>query len=470
MQVAQIVAGYSLGEADLLRRAMGKKKADEMEKQKSRFMQGGMEKGHPKEKLEKLFDLLAKFAEYGFNKSHSAAYGYLAYLTGYLKAHYPVEFMASLLTSETGNTDKVVKYINECRDLGIQVLAPDVNKSNMNFTPDSGAIRFGLGAVKNVGAGAVEAIVEARKEGGAFVSLDDFCERVDLSAVNRRVIESLIRAGAMDNLKGTRSQLFSIIEDCIESGQRSQKDKASGQGGLFGALFGGDEAAPPERMLPNVPDWTPADKLRGEKETIGFYVTGHPLEEFRWKITELGAHSSASISECEKGQEIAICGIMTGVQRRRNKEGKPWCFMQLEDMLGATEVLLFATRYEQLQNEVAEDRPVLIRGKAMPEEDGTVKVNIHDIIPLDKVRVDFPSIISVRVRLTEHTHNAADRAEELGRLFSRKPGQTDVRLRIDKYKDFSVTLDIPTKVRPDKEFHAEVERICGPQSVEVLAG
>ncbi len=200
MQIAQRVGGYRLGEADLLRRAMGKKKMEEMAKQRVHFMEGARAQGINEKKAEKLFDLMAQFAEYGFNKSHSAAYGYLAYLTGYLKAHYAVEFMAALLTSETGNTDKVVKYINECRDLGISILQPDVNASDLNFTPDNGAIRFGLGAVKNVGSNAVQTIVESRQTAGRYKSLDDFCERVDLNAVNRRVIESLIKSGAMDGL------------------------------------------------------------------------------------------------------------------------------------------------------------------------------------------------------------------------------------------------------------------------------
>ncbi len=468
MQVAQKVAGYSLGEADLLRRAMGKKKPEEMEKQRQRFVSGGLEKGFPKPKVEGIFESMAKFAEYGFNKSHSAAYGYLAYLTGYLKTHYTVEFMAALLTSESGNTDKVVKYINECRDLQIQVLPPNVNKSNMNFTPDEGAIRFGLGAVKNVGGGAVEAIVRARKEHGPFKSLDDFCERVDLSAVNKRVIESLIKAGAMDKLQGTRSQLFAVIEDCMESGQRAQKDKESGQGGLFGDMFstgsGGPEA--PLRSLPALPDWSPIEKLRGEKETIGFYVTGHPLDEFRWKVSEVATHTSDTLAGAQRGEEVAICGTITGIQRRRNKEQKPWAFMQLEDWAGSTEVLVFASKYELLQKEIEEDKPVLIRGKAMPEEDGTVKVNVSEITPLAVLRVNLASLISIKIRLGE---NGTERAEQLRALFTRKSGSAGVQLKLEKSRDFRFLMILPDKVLPDKEFQAEIARICGPDAFEVIA-
>ncbi len=239
MQVANRLAGYSLGDADLLRRAMGKKKPEEMAKQRERFVKGALERNFPQKKIEKIFDLMEQFAGYGFNKSHSAAYAYLAYITAYLKAHYAREFMSALLTAETGNTAKVVKYMNECRDMGIQVLPPDVNKSDKDFTPDGESIRFGLCAIKNVGGGAVESIIAARNEKGPFTSIYNLCERVDLSGVNRRVVESLIRAGAMDSLKGTRSQLFAVIDSAMETGQRAQRDKLSGQTGLFAMAFGG---------------------------------------------------------------------------------------------------------------------------------------------------------------------------------------------------------------------------------------
>ncbi len=465
MQIAQVVGGYRLGEADLLRRAMGKKKVEEMAKQRTHFMEGARERGINEKKAEKLFDLMAQFAEYGFNKSHSAAYGYLAYLTGYLKTHYAVEFMAALLTSETGTTDKVVKYINECRDLGISILQPDVNASDLNFTPDNGAIRFGLGAVKNVGANAVQTIVEARQSGGPYKSLDDFCERVDLNAVNRRVIESLIKAGAMDKFPGTRAQKMAIIDEAMETGQRARKDRESGQGGLFGELLGMDDSSAPPRTFPNVPNWDSRESLRGEKETIGYYVTGHPLDEYRWKIKELSTHDSESVGGVPRGQEVTLCGLLTGITKKRNKEQKPWAIAQLEDWAGSTELLIFATRYESLQKEIEEDRPVLVFGKAMPEEDGSTKINVQEIVPLEQARVNLPSLISIRVRIDQDK----DRASRLKALFERKQGQTGVRLKLEKLKDFTLQLDVPARVLPDKEFKAEVEMICGPESIEVLA-
>jgi DNA polymerase-3 subunit alpha len=248
MQISNRVAGYSLGDADLLRRAMGKKKVEEMAKQRERFVKGALERNFPQKKVEKIFDLMEQFAGYGFNKSHSAAYAYLAFVTAYLKAHYPIDFMAALLTSETGNTAKVVKYINECREMSIRILPPDINHSEWSFTPDGEAIRFGLGAVKNLGQGAVEAIGKSREQDGAFKSIYEFCERVDLSAVNRRMIESLIKAGAMDELEGTRSQKFAAVESAMESGTRAQRDRESGQVGLFGELLPGEEQH--EKPLP----------------------------------------------------------------------------------------------------------------------------------------------------------------------------------------------------------------------------
>ncbi|GIU74479.1 MAG: DNA-directed DNA polymerase [Bryobacteraceae bacterium] len=466
MQIAQAVAGYSLGEADILRRAMGKKKKEEMDRLRTRFVAGARERGVPERKASALFDTLAKFAEYGFNKSHSAAYSYLAYITAYLKAHYTVEFMAALLTSETGNTDKVVKYINECRELSIEVLPPDVNQSDYHFTPvGRDRLRFGLGAIRNVGQSAVEAIVAARREGGPFTSLDDFCERVDMAAVNRRVIESLIRAGAMDSLGGTRAQLFAVIEDCMESGQRAQKDRLSGQAGLFAGLGVAAAGVAPARTLPQVADWTPQEKLRGEKETLGFYVSGHPLDEYAWKVRELTTRNTASLEGLERGAEVALCGIVTAVQRRRNKDLKPWATFQLEDRFGSVEVLVFSTRYEALQKELEPDRAVLVRGKALPEEDGSVRINAQDIIPLELARVDFPALVSIRVRLDGE---AERRAEELVRLIRAKPGSTSVRLRLEKPRDFVVLLDIPERIRPDREFRTELERICGPDACESL--
>jgi DNA polymerase-3 subunit alpha len=465
MQISSRIAGYSLGDADLLRRAMGKKKAEEMAKQRDRFVKGGLEHGYPQKKVEKIFDLMEQFAGYGFNKSHSAAYAFLAFATAYLKAHFPVDFMAALLTSETGNVGKVVKYINECRDMNIKVLPPDVNASDRNFTPDRDAIRFGMGAVKNVGEGAIEAIVAARKECGRFTSIYQFCEKVNLTALNRRVIESLIKAGALDGLSGSRSQLFAAVEGAMESGQRAQRDLISGQEDLFGMLAVEEEHV--EKALPNVPDWTPKESLLGEKEMLGFYVTGHPLDQYEEKIREVGKHDSSTLEGLAKGAEVAICGVLTSIQRRRNREQKPWASMLLEDRLGSTEAMVFTTQFERLAPSLVEDQAVLVRGLALPEDSSPTKISVQEIIPLDLVRVPVPSLISIKVFLNRN--GVTDKAGALQELFGKKPGQTQVRLRLENPREFSVTLDIDAKVRPDREFRAEIERICGPDTMEVLA-
>jgi DNA polymerase III subunit alpha len=465
MQLSNRLAGYSLGDADILRRAMGKKKQEEMDKQRARFVQGALARGHSQRKVEKIFDQMAKFAGYGFNKSHSAAYAYLAYVTAYLKANYPLEFMSALLTSVTASADNVVKYINECREMGIEVLAPDVNSSGCDFTPDGNGVRMGLRAIRNVGDSAAESIIAARRDGGPFKSLYDFCERVDLTSVNRRVIENLIKCGAMSSLGGNRAQLTALIENAMESGQRAFKDRESGQHGLFGMTA--DDSGPIEHPLPPLPDWTPQQKLAGEKEVIGIYVTGHPLDEYAAKVSELATHSTETLEGLEKGVEVVLCGILTNIQRKRNREGKVWASTLLEDRSGRIEALVFTTQYDRLLPYLEEDQAVLVKGLVLPEDNAPPKLSVQEIVPLRVARLDLPTLISIRVAVG--TNGVADKAQALNHLFLQKPGDTGVRLRLEKSRDFSVILDVAPKVRPDKEFWAEVERICGPESVEILA-
>jgi len=360
----------------------------------------------------------------------------------------------------------VVKYINECREMNIRVLPPDVNASEYNFTPvrdaAGDAIRFGLGAVKNVGQNAVEAIIKARSELGRFRSIYQFCEHVDMQSTNRRVIESLIKAGAMDLLEGTRAQLLLALDGAIESGNRAAKDRDSGQAGLFG---GGLAEEHPEPALPRANDWTLKEKLQGEKELLGFYVTGHPLDNYEEKIADLATHDSTKLEGLEKGTEVALCGMITGVQKRRNREGKPWISFVIEDRAGSIDAMVFTTQYERIAPAVTEDQAVLIRGSALPEEGNPTKISVQDIVALDNARVSLPTLISVKVFMNR---NGIDRAEELQKLFERKPGDTQVRLRLEAARDFSVILDVPAKVRPDREFKAEVTRICGVDMIEIL--
>jgi DNA polymerase-3 subunit alpha len=256
-----------------------------------------------------------------------------------------------------------------------------------------------------------------------------------------------------------------VIDSAMESGQRVWRDRQSGQTGLFGMMAG--EPAHAEQSLPPLPDWTLQQKLSGEKEMLGIYVTGHPLDAHADKIGELASHDTASLEGLEKNVEVALCGILTGIQRRRNKEGKLWAAMQLEDRTGSLEAMVFTTQYDRLLPSLVEDQAVLVRALVLPEENAPPKLSVQEIIPLESARLHLPTLISIRVGVG--ANGSIDRAEALNRLFEKKRGETEVRLRLEKPRDFSVILDVQTKVRPDKEFRAEVERICGPEAVEILA-
>ncbi len=353
MQIANRLAGYSLGEADVLRRAMGKKKPEEMAQQRERFVEGAVQRGYPPKKIEKIFDLMAKFAEYGFPKAHSAAYALLAYQTAYLKTHYPVEFMAAMLTSVTGSTDDVVKYINECREMGIAVEPPDINVSTANFTPHGTAIRFGLAAVKNVGHNAIESIVAGRKETGRYSSIYEFCEKVDLRLLNKRVLESLVKSGAMDSL-GRRAQLMAVLDKAMDRAAKTQRDAESGQHGLFG-VFQQEETGSDNDRLPDTPDWDEHTRLAAEKEILGFFITGHPLEKYRDKLHDLRALSTTDIgavkSSTGKDENITTAGIITSLRVLKSKKGDFYAQGALEDMEGSVEMIVFPEAYRQLRRQ-----------------------------------------------------------------------------------------------------------------------
>src|SRR6185312_6765228 len=362
MQIANVLAGYSLGEADLLRRAMGKKNPVEMAKQRERFLKGAADHKHPKDKATRIFDLMEQFAGYGFNKSHSAAYALLAYHTAYLKTHYPVEFMAALLTSEISKPENVVKYIKECRELEIPVEPPDVLFSDGDFTPHGKAIRFGLTAIKNVGRNAIDSILGARAElaaeGKSFASFWEFCEKVDLRLMNKRVLESLIKAGAPDSF-GRRSQLMAATDKAMERAQKAQRDQAAGQHGLFG-IFDNEPTAKADD-LPNVPDWDENLRLQSEKEVLGFFVSGHPLDKYAEKLRNLpGVVDTATALEMKpppsngrRGQapenEIAIAGVLVGVKVAKSKRsGELYAQASLEDTVGKIDLICFPKDYERV--------------------------------------------------------------------------------------------------------------------------
>jgi DNA polymerase III subunit alpha len=458
MQTANVLAGYSLGQADMLRRAMGKKKAEEMAEQRAMFMKGALERKHPEKRAAKIFDLMEQFAGYGFNKSHSAAYAFLAYVTGYLKAHYPQEFMSALLTSETGNADKVVKAILEARSRGLQVLPPDVNNSGKNFEPDGEGIRFGLCAIKNVGASAVDRILEARDRVGRFTSLHHFCEEVEASAINRRMIESLIKAGAMDSFGAKRSQLNAIIDSAMESGAKMQRDANSAQDSLFGELLSTEAA--PEVVLPNLPEISERDRLLGEKEMIGFYVSGHPLDAYADKISEVATYHSDQLEELKKNDPVVMCGLINSIQRKRNKKGELWALLQIEDLAGTFECMVFSTAYAAVNEFLVEDSAVKITGLAIPEEGSPKRVNVKDLVALDKVGISLKSLMGIRV-VVGRNGSDEQRIDQLVEIFKRRPGSCSIRLKLEKKGDFAADLDIPLKVRPDKQFQREVAELLG---------
>jgi DNA polymerase-3 subunit alpha len=470
MQAANKLAGYSLGEADLLRRAMGKKNAEEMAKQRERFVQGATQRGFPPKKIEKIFDLMAQFAGYGFNKSHSAAYALLAYHTAYLKTHHPLDFMAALLTSVTGSTDDVVKYINECREMGIAVEPPDINVSDANFTPHGQAIRFGLAAVKNVGGNAIASIVGARKKlGRNFKSFYEFCEEVDLRLLNKRVLESLIKSGAMDCF-GRRAQLMQALDTAIEQAQKMQRDAESGQHGLFG-VFADETAEQANDALPNVPDWDEHTRLSAEKEILGFFITGHPMEKYKEKLIDLNALSTEDIAAMKKStakdENITTAGLISGLRVAKSRRGELWAQAALEDMSGKVELLVFPEAYRKLAEKVKLEVPVLIRGGVRIEEGANPKVTANEIIPLDEARVPLPKALRIRIPLGSATGSTVD---ALHALFNQSKGEAKVLFDVEREGDFMVVMEAEGyNVMPDRAFLGRVEELCGRGSVRVIS-
>ncbi len=401
MQSASALAGFSLGQADILRRAMGKKKASEMAKQREVFAKGCAERGVPEGQATDIFDTIEKFAGYGFNKSHSAAYGLITYQTAWLKTHYPVEFMAALLTSDGDNTDKVVRLIAETRSMGITVLPPSVAQSDSDFTTGDNAIRFGLGAVKGVGGGAVEAILQARDEDGTFTDLYDFCERVDLRRVNRRVMEALVKCGAFDGFGDTRMSLWTELDRAIERGQTVQRDKAAGQFSLFGAL---EPATPPPKPARDTlvlrEEWPDKQRLGYEKECLGFYVSGHPLDRYVHDIRRLGATPIARLGDIEDRQEVTVAAVISDLRERIAKSGNGrMAFINLEDLTGRVELLVFTKAYPLFEPYLHADEPLLVTARVTREGEGDakqLKLRADSVVTLREARADRTS----RARLT----------------------------------------------------------------------
>jgi DNA polymerase III subunit alpha len=483
MQIANVLASYSLGEADLLRRAMGKKDPKEMAKQRDRFMSGAAAMGHPKGTAGEVFDQMEKFAGYGFNKSHSAAYGLVSYQTAYLKTHYPVEFMAALLTSETSKPENVVKYIGECKEMDIRVEPPDVQVSGAQFTPhisqQGESIRFGLAAVKNVGGNAIESIMKARTEvGGRFKSLWEFCEKVDLRVMNKRVIESLIKSGALDAL-GSRAALYKSVDKAMERAQKAQKDAAAGQHGLFG-LF--NELPTPGRDaddLPRIADWEEGERLANEKEVLGFFVSGHPLDKYAEKLRNLsGVISTAEALErkppekrwgaqADPADEIQVAGMILGLKVQKTKrDQKLYAQGALEDATGKIELVCFPRDYERLAGQLKIEAPVLVRGTLTGDEDSAPKISVSSIVALEDVQVKLPQGVRIRVNL--------DRASEemfvgLRSAADAAPGPGKVMLHLEKKGEYAVILEPEgMSVAADRGWMERVEELMGKGTVQAV--
>ena len=457
MKIATLLADFRLEDADALRRAMGKKILAEMEKQREKFVQGARKKKINPEKAERIFELMAKFAEYGFNKSHSAAYALIAFQTAYLKAHYPVEFMAALLTSEVDTTDKIVKYIAECRDMKIEVLPPDVNESWRDFTIVGDRIRFGLAAIKNVGTGAIESILAEREEGGGYRSVFDFCRRVDLRRVNKRVLESLIKSGAFDSTGAPRAQMMLALDEAVERAQNFQKARASKQMGIFAQLEDGDPGWSEQEDLPEVEEWPENQRLAFEKEAVGFYITSHPLARFEKEIKRHTRDDTVSILTRQNGSEVTICGVAGSVKEIQTRKGDRMAFLSLEDMKGFVEVILFPEVFQASLPHLKGDDPLVVRG-ILDMEDENPKIKATEVLPLSQSGETPVSKVHFILR---SPGIARAQLMDLKRILLENPGDSAAVLHLIIPSQGETIIRLPIKVDPSPSLLESIEATFG---------
>jgi DNA polymerase-3 subunit alpha len=461
MRIASTLGNFSLGDADILRRAMSKKDPAEMERLQEKFIEGARRNGIEKGKAERIFEMMTKFAEYGFNKSHSAAYALIAYQTAYLKVHYPLEFMAALLTCDMDNTDKVMRYVAECREKAIEVLPPDINESEWGFTVSGGKIRYGLGAVKNVGMGAVEEIVHLRKEGKQIASLFDFCESVDLRKVNRRVIESFIKAGAFDSLGARRSQLMLVLEEALEQGQARQKERRGGQS----ALFDGLQSPPRHTQQPAIEEWPESQLLSFEKEVLGFYLTSHPLIRYQGDIRELTATDTETLADMANGTQVSIGGLVAEVKEISTKKGDQMAFLSLEDMKGKIEVIIFPDLFRTVRPYLKVDVPLLIRG-VLDKGEERYKVKASSVVPLDEAKKERISKVHFRLRTPGLSKEQLLRLREI--LEENKGGcEALLHLIVPPQSEVIMALSPALTVEPSERMRQSVEGLFGEKTVEM---
>jgi len=495
MRIAQALAGFSLGQADVLRKAMGKKDPKVMAKQREAFMTGAKEKAISEKKATKIFDLMEYFAGYGFNKSHSTTYAYLAYQTAFLKANYPWHFAAALFTIEAQNTEKLAMYLGEARDRGIPVLPPDINESQLRFTVEEKGVRFGLTAIKNVGEGAIESLIKAREKQGRITSLHALCEELDLRLFNKRVFESLGKAGALDSLaaglvghpRETRPRIVAAVDAACEYGARQQRDREQGQGGLFGEVEpGGGSDSAVAAALPPAAAWSEMEQLAFEKETLGLYWSGHPVDRYRGELKEFGAKTIAELSETQVSAEPAetwgpggrkpiqadtsVGGVIASCRQLKTKKGDRMAVFTLEDSQANVEVIAFPETYQKASALIEAGTLVLVRGRLERDEE-TARVLASEILPLDSVRERVAREVAIRVKMP------ADRElfEALGVVFSRHRGDRRVSFEMEvpqgtsSSKPLRVRADVSTQIRvhPSATLIAEVEQIVGLGAVSL---
>jgi DNA polymerase-3 subunit alpha len=481
MRIASSLAGFSMGEADLLRKAMGKKKAEVMAAQMETFVKGCVARKVPEKRARRIWEQMEQFAGYGFNKSHSAAYAWLAYQTAYLKANFPAFFMAALLTSERANTDKMVEYIGECREMGLKVLPPDANESDLHFTvvPAAGTpgggdaevdwhIRFGLSALKNVGEGAVESVLRARAE-GRFLSLLDLCERVDLRSVNRRVLESLIKSGSFDAIDPRRAALFASLDRAMETGQKRARDREQGQQSLFGAPAEGGALPTGGDHLPDVPSWSESERLSFEKESLGFFMSGHPLEPHADELRELAATTPGRLAEdAASGRDVSVGGILTGLRFIKTKKGDRMASFSLEGLDGSVEALVFPETFKKIGGRLAADRVVVIQGRAEALDDGKARLLVSDLLSLNEARLARARNVVIRLGLSAWDRPTGERLRD---IILAHPGDCPVVFEIGNAgaETLIVAPGPHYRVRPAADLVGEIESLLGPGSL-VLRG
>ena len=462
IKIASEVGGFPLGKADLLRRAMGKKDPDEMAKLREDFIKGARKRKVSARTAEKIFNHMAQFAGYGFNKSHSAAYALIAYWTAYLKARYPLEFMAATLSGEMGNSDKLAGYIEECKRMGIAVRPPDINESHKSFTVVGDAIRFGLVAVKNVGEGTVEAIVEERESGGEYPSVFDLCARVDMRQLNRRALESLVKAGAFDSTGANRNQAFTVVDRAVEHGQLIQREKQSGQISLFD-LLGDDSSAVSDQRPPDVEEWPENKLLANEKEALGFYVTGHPLAQFASTIAQLATAKTSDISTLEDGASVTVGGIIAKVKLQTTRRGDRMAFVTLEDLDGFVELIVYAETYQKSKGVLMEDVPVIVVGRLSSNNGGT-RIVANEIFHIDEAQKRLVRAVHVKL-VTAGLEEP--RLRELASVLSAHSGQCDLYFHLVSQRHGEVTIKAGarSRVEPSPALVEATQELLGEESI-----